>query len=844
MPDGRTRPAPPFARCPHAACGSLGPPLPFLLAAAFIVNPWIKRIALASGALLLVLLAGAGWLLARFDAEQTKRLLTDWVQEHRQRTLAIDGPLTLRVFPRLELGLSQLRLSEKDRPDEFLRVEEARLAVQLWPLLRRQLRVDRVELAGMRLRYTRDARGRSNIDDLLAPDKKESADAGPDGEALDFDVAAVKVQRLQLSIADAATPLHGEVQLRSLRTGRLAPGVETPVQLAATLALRQPQVAGELTLDTTAKLEPAQANLALRELALGWRGEALGVKDMELTLSGDLQRDGASGALQARDLQLDFDATTGGLRLEDSTLGLARLDWQAAQRALTLEGLALQLQGRQADKPLSFAIEWPELQVAGERIQGSPLSGKFSLGGEQPLQAEFRSAAPGGSFEQLRLAGFKATLSSPGAARKVRGSVAADLLIQPARQVLALEPLALQLTLEQPQMQPLAIEAQGRAQASAQAADWRLGGLFNGTRFSTDGSAAWAGDTPRLKLQGDFAALDLNRLLPAPAPASSQPAPPSSGSADTPVDLSGLRGLQAQVSLKAERLVARQFDLHNARLDATLEQGMLRVSRLAGGTWGGQIEAQAFADARAQRVTLRGEARGIQLEPALQALAQNDQLEGTGRVTLDLETAGHSVQEMKSRLAGSAAAQLRDGAIKGINLARALRNAKAALSMREDAVQKASRTEKTDFSELNASFRIAEGVAHNQDLEMKSPFLRVGGEGRIDIGRSRLDYTVRAMLAGTSKGQGGAELEALRGLTVPVQLSGPLEAPQWKIVWSDVAAGAAQATLKNQLEEKLQDKLRERLGAGTPAAAPASAASRPASPKEALKQQLLKELFK
>ena len=47
--------------------------------------------------------------------------------------------------------------------------------------------------------------------------------------------------------------------------------------------------------------------------------------------------------------------------------------------------------------------------------------------------------------------------------------------------------------------------------------------------------------------------------------------------------------------------------------------------------------------------------------------------------------------------------------------------------MRKDTLLKASQTEKTDFSELSASFQIADGVARNRDLELKSPLLRLTG---------------------------------------------------------------------------------------------------------------------
>jgi AsmA protein len=125
-------------------------------------------------------------------------------------------------------------------------------------------------------------------------------------------------------------------------------------------------------------------------------------------------------------------------------------------------------------------------------------------------------------------------------------------------------------------------------------------------------------------------------------------------------------------------------------------------------------------------------------------------------------------------------------------------------------------------------------VATSDDLDVKSPYLRIGGTGRFDIGRGRMDYTARATVIGSPAGQDGAELNALKGVTVPVQLSGPFDAIDWKIQWSGVAAAA--------LETKLKDKLTERLGGklgigGTPTAA-AGAASAPQTSKDKLRDKL------
>lgn len=808
---------------------------------------WIKRALLALGALLLVLLAVAAWLVATFDANRYKGTLVEWVREHKQRTLAIDGPVALSVFPRLEVTLRQVSLSEHRRADEFLRVEEAALAVEVLPLLRQQLVVERIAARGLRLSYTRDAEGRRNIDDLLRPEQPDSPDEPRDRPPPQFDIKSVQLDDVRLRISDVPAKLRGEVGLHSLSLGRLADRTESPLQLDAQLGLQEPAVEGRLKLDTRLWLDLATGSIDLRGTELNWQGHAFGVRDLDTRLSGTLSYQGQQGAVRAENLQLESRALLGGLRLEPATLTLARFGYEPQAKVLTIEQLALKLKAVRDKQPIDASLQWPRLQVQGQSLSGSALSGELALGGAQPWKASFRSAAPSGNFDELRLPGFEATLASSGS-RQLSGTVHAEVGIQPAKAALALEALKVQARLQDPSLKPLAVTLEGRLAGSTQSAQWRLAGALNDNRFHTEGQALFAGTVPTLKASGDFTSLDLNTLLPEPAPApAAQPAPKAPAPvADTPVDLSPLRQLQGSLSLKAGSLVWRPYELKDARIEATLEGGMLRVSTLAGRIWGGSIAASAFADARAQRVMLKGSGENIDIDAALRDVARKDLMEGRGRITLDLEAAGKSVNEMKSRLAGQAAVQLRDGAIKGINLARTLREAKAALGARQDRQQQARQTEKTDFSELSASFQVAEGVARNRDLDVKSPFLRLGGEGAIDIGRSSIDYLLRASVANTSKGQGGDDLAALRGLTVPVALSGPLQAPAWQVQWSAVAAAAAEAAVKNKLEDKLRDKLGLEAAPPPPAAASSPGGKQDArkAAREQLKEQLLKGLLK
>ncbi|MGH8717900.1 MAG: AsmA-like C-terminal region-containing protein, partial [Burkholderiales bacterium] len=180
---------------------------------------------------------------------------------------------------------------------------------------------------------------------------------------------------------------------------------------------------------------------------------------------------------------------------------------------------------------------------------------------------------------------------------------------------------------------------------------------------------------------------------------------------------------------------------------------------------------------------------------------------GKGNVSLDVRGEGQLVSAIKKSLNGSAVVDLKDGALKGINIAQAIRDAKAKLGvLKGETSATSSESQKTDFSELHASFAIKNGVAHNEDLSMKSPLIRLTGAGDVNIGSDSLDYVAKATVVATTKGQGGAELEALKGLTVPVKISGPFADPKYALDFSGIATQAATQKVKEKLEEKIFGK--------------------------------------
>jgi AsmA protein len=282
---------------------------------------------------------------------------------------------------------------------------------------------------------------------------------------------------------------------------------------------------------------------------------------------------------------------------------------------------------------------------------------------------------------------------------------------------------------------------------------------------------------------------------------------------EQPFDFSALNKLNASGALRIGKLQYANIKSSNVRLDAKAGNGKLEVNPLAAnlyqGTLNGTISLHA---AGTPQLSVKQRLTGISIGPLLKDALDKDMLEGKGNVSLDLVTQGATASAMKRGLNGSAALNLADGAVKGINVAAALRKAKSAIGGEQ--VQAANTQEKTDFSDLNASFKVHNGVAHNDDLSLKSPLLRLTGNGDIDIGSSSMNYLAKATVVGTLAGQGGAELATLKGITVPIRVSGPFTDLKYALDFNAMATEAVKQKVEQQKEEvkaKLQEQLQEGL---------------------------------
>ncbi len=392
---------------------------------------------------------------------------------------------------------------------------------------------------------------------------------------------------------------------------------------------------------------------------------------------------------------------------------------------------------------------------------------------------------------------FKVRLDSP---------VAANL----GEQTIALEKFAGSIDLANPQMPmkqlKLPLSGSLRADLKQQTAALELATQFDESKIATKLRVAKFAPLA-LGFDLDIDQLNVDKYLP-PKQAEDK------ATKEDKLDFSALKGLDVNGAIRIGALQVSKLKLAKLNAKLNLAGGRLDVSPLTLNLYEGASSGSLSLNVAGNSLALKQNLSGISINPLMKDLADKDLLEGHGNVALDVTSRGDSVTAMKKALGGTASVSLKDGAIKGINLAQSLRDLKGKLGAKQDETQQAKAGDQTDFSELTASLKIANGIARNDDLAMKSPFLRLSGAGDIDIGGGQMNYVAKASVVGTSAGQGGKEVDQLKGVTVPVRVSGPFDKLAYKIEFGSLVSDVAKAKVEAKKEEvkaKVEDKAKDKL---------------------------------
>ncbi|MDX1301129.1 AsmA family protein [Photobacterium sp.] len=270
---------------------------------------------------------------------------------------------------------------------------------------------------------------------------------------------------------------------------------------------------------------------------------------------------------------------------------------------------------------------------------------------------------------------------------------------------------------------------------------------------------------------------------------------------DIEPDLSVLKTLDLAGTMNIGKLKAANARVSNVQIDVKVKKGILTLNRFDANLYGGSVNAQATIDANGKlpKYQVTKQIRGVQVQPMLVDIVQNDTLAGTGNIDVTLSGAGLAEKRIRQNTSGTIDINFADGAVYGVNIPQMIREAKATLKGRKAEYVKEDK--KTDFSALTATVKLGKGEASTNNLYLASPLLRIDGKGKTNLMSEAINFTINTSVVATSKGQGGKEIDEVADLTVPIDVRGDWKQPTFSLNLKQLLKQ------NNELEEKAKKEL-------------------------------------
>jgi AsmA protein len=623
----------------------------------------------------------------------------------------------------------------------------------------------------------------------------------------------------------------------NLETDPLRPGKPTALNLEFDLLSKHPELKAHTTLSGTAVVDLQQQRYQLDDLKFttSASGKGIPVNQASLSLQGDINADMAQQIVKVKDLVLETAAKNDTQDLKAKLS--AQLESHIGTQKTTITGLNLNaelkdpaLAGKQANITLSSNVsadlKQQTVSIAGLIVE---LNDMLSLNGD--------------------INASKVLSNKPVVAGKI------NLNAVNPRQLASAVGIALPETADKSTLQLLAMDTQFSGSSDSFAAKNLTISLDQSKITGQLAISNFAKPAINFALKLDQ--IDADRYLPPQAeskaqPATKKPAAQTSAAAESEaLPLDAIRQLNAKGTLDVGKLKINNVRSENIHVSLDAKQGLVKLNPLRASLYQGSYNGNVQLDARGKTLSLAidEQLKGVQAGPLLKDFSGDDTVSGVASLKVKLSGTGNTPLAIQQTLNGSGNFSFTNGAVKGVNIAESIRVAKAAI--KGEKLPESSAPLQTDFSSLTGSFTAKNGLISNQDLAVMSPLLRITGAGTANLPTQSINYGLTVGIVETSKGQGGKALDDLKGLNIPVKITGTFSNPKPQVDLSKLLKEKAKQEVKQKAAEKLKEKLGIDLGdilggsnsdAEQNSSEPADSSTEPAKPEDVLKQQLKDKL--
>lgn len=285
-----------------------------------------------------------------------------------------------------------------------------------------------------------------------------------------------------------------------------------------------------------------------------------------------------------------------------------------------------------------------------------------------------------------------------------------------------------------------------------------------------------------------------------------------------PLDTLARLDVDGKLALQQVTLTGQTIKPFNMAVRA--RDGVVRLTQLDGGIFGGSFSASGSIDTRKTPVGsgLKAQLKGIDSAAAQQAYEVPQQVSGLLDMNLDVTAGGNSLRRWMSTLNGNASFKVTDGALLGVNLEQQVCRAIALANRKSLSGERGS--ENTPFEQLDGSFTIRNGVVANRDLVVDLPGLAGKGKGDINLPEQRLDYSIGLLLEGDRSEMPDEACqvnERYADIEWPIRCQGYLHnAGSSCGVDSEGVGKIAAKLVGNEVQRKLEERIDDSLGDKAP----------------------------
>lgn len=282
-----------------------------------------------------------------FDPNDYRERIAEEVRRETGRELVIEGDLGLSLFPSVGIDVGRTTMGNAagfgDEP--FLSFEEARLSVEVIPLLRGEgLRIGAIVLDSFQLNLAVAGDGRNNWQDMVehagaqqdaAPEVAADDAAAEAGQDVDLSIASVEISDAAVRYEDAQAGERYSLTDFNFATGKISGSDRVDIRSRFNFELQPAGLAGDFAIETA--LVPVEGGVILSDARISTVGLDIDVSGLDQGKDFRVRVDAFSlKALMAR-LNLEPPVTAdpdalgkvifdGNLRLDDQAIAVTDVE--------------------------------------------------------------------------------------------------------------------------------------------------------------------------------------------------------------------------------------------------------------------------------------------------------------------------------------------------------------------------------------------------------------------------------------------------------------------------------------------------------------------------------------